>query len=264
MNPYHRANQKRWDATARNWKAMHDRRGTWKLCAQNPELVFVPREMSHLQQISGKKAAVLGSGDNLAVFALAGMGARVTSVDLSQEQLEVARERARELALDIEFLQADVTDLSALEDTGFDLVYTGGHVAVWVADLLQYYREAGRILKKGGLFIVNEYHPFRRVWKNGVDRLEVEYDYYDRGPFVFKYDDDVLHRRTGEFTQYEFHWTVSDLITAMLGAGCSIIDAAEFGEHVGDWEGAPLEGLPEYFMLVGRKGSDSLNKVSGS
>lgn len=232
---------------------MHDRRGTWKLCAQSPELVFVPEEMKHLQGLSGKRAAVLGSGDNLAAFALAGLGARVTSVDISRNQLEIARERAGELQLDMEFLQADVTDLSALADATFDLVYTGGHVAVWVSDLDRYYREAGRILKPGGLFLVNEYHPFRRIWKMEVDHLEVAYDYYDRGPFVFKHDEDVLDRKRGDYTQYEFHWRVTDLINAMLSAGCNLIDSAEFGEHVGDWEGAPLEGLPEYLLLVGRK-----------
>lgn len=253
MNPFHRANQKRWEAAARNWKAMHDRRGTWKLCAQSPELVFVPEEMKHLKGLTGRKAAVLGSGDNLAVFALAGMGISVTSVDISQNQLTVAEERALELGLNIDFIQADVTDLSALPDKTFDLVYTGGHVAVWVSELEKYYGEAGRILKPGGLFMVSEYHPFRRVWKMGVDHLEVEYDYYDRGPFVFKYDDDVLHREEGDFTQYEFHWRVSDLINAMLKANCALIDSAEFGEHVGDWEGAPLEGLPEYLLLVGRR-----------
>ena len=253
MNPYHRANQKRWEAAARNWKKMHDRRGTWKLCAQSPNLVFVPEELTHLQNLTGKRVAVLGSGDNLAVFALAGMGAQVTSVDISENQLKVARDRARELDLNIDFLQADVTDLSELESETFDLVYTGGHVAVWVAALEKYYQEACRILQPGGLFMVNEYHPFRRIWKSGTDHLEVAYGYYDRGPFVFKYDDDILNPKEGDYTQYEFHWKVTDLINAMVQAGCELIDSAEFGDHVGDWEGAPLAGLPEYLLLVGRK-----------
>ena len=54
------------------------------------------------------------------------------------------------------FVRADVTDLSVLAANTFDLVYTGGHVAVWISDLSQYYAEAGRILRPGGLFIVNE------------------------------------------------------------------------------------------------------------
>ena len=51
----------------------------------------------------------------------------------SELELAVAEERAEELGLDVTFLSADVTDLSALADETFDLVYTGGHVAVWPA-----------------------------------------------------------------------------------------------------------------------------------
>ena len=68
--------------------------------------------------------------------------------------------------------------------------------------------------------------------------------------------DELTHRlciEAGGYPSYEFHWTVSDLIQAMLRAGCRLVEAAEFGTHVGDWEGAPLEGLPEWLLLVGRK-----------
>ena len=181
MNAYHQANQERWEASSKNWKEMHDQRGTWRICHQDPSLVFWERELAHFKNIKDKKVAVLGSGDNLAVFALAGLGAQVTSVDISFNQLKIAKERADELGLDIRFVQSDVTNLSVLSDDQFDLVYTGGHVAVWVSDLFLYYKEATRILKSGGLFMVNEYHPFRRIWKEGVGHLEVGYDYYDRG-----------------------------------------------------------------------------------
>lgn len=252
-NPYHQANQTRWNAAAPNWKAMHDRRGDWQKCHRSPEIVFWEPEMFFLENIAGKQVAVLGSGDNLAAFALAGMGALVTSVDISKEQLNIAQKRAETLGLNITFVVADVTDLSALPNAVFDIVYTGGHVAVWVADLFQYYREAVRILKPGGLFMVNEYHPFRRVWKQGVDRLEIQYDYYDRGPFEFQYDDDILEPKEGALPSFEFHWRVSDFVEAILQAGCRLIRMDEMGEHVGEWEGAPLQGLPEYLLLVGRK-----------
>ncbi len=49
--------------------------------------------------LRGKPALVIASGDNYAAFALAGMGARVTSTDISARQLEVARQRAELLGL---------------------------------------------------------------------------------------------------------------------------------------------------------------------
>ncbi len=107
---------------------MHDRRGTWRIAHQQAETVFVEQELELIGDVAGLSVAVLGSGDNLAVFALAGMGARVTSVDISSGQLGFASQRAAELGLDVTFLEADVTDLSPLDDASFDLVYTGGHV----------------------------------------------------------------------------------------------------------------------------------------
>ncbi len=253
MNHLHEANRKRWNAASVAWARMHDERGTWKICHRKPELVLVPLELKLLRAISGKEVCVLGSGDNLVAFALAGMGAKVTSVDISENQLAVAAQRAQELMLDIKFIRADICDLSVLFSNAYDLVYTGGHVAVWVSDLKKYYRESVRILKDHGLFIVHEYHPFRRVWKQGVDHLEVAYDYYDRGPFQFQSNEEIMGPGDGAFETYEFHWSVSDLINGMIEAGCLITHAEEHGTHVGDWEGAPMQGLPEFLLLVGRK-----------
>ncbi len=96
-------------------------------------------------------------------------------------QLGTAAERATELGLEVTFVRADVVDLSALEDGSFDLVYTGGHVAVRVSDLKAYYSEGRRILHAGGMFMVGEYHPFRRTWQDSPHSLKVEVRYFDRG-----------------------------------------------------------------------------------
>ncbi len=252
MNTLHEANRHRWNIAAPNWKAMHDQRGAWRNCHQDPGLAFYENELPFFKDIKGKKVAVLGSGDNLCAFALAGMGAEVCSVDISEKQLEVAKERATELGLAIQFLRADVTELSALQDEQFDLVYTGGHVAVWVGDLKKYYQEAVRILKPGGQFMVNEYHPVRRLWQEDSDHLILAYDYYNRGPFEFAYGDDILSRDAGQIKCYEYHWTISDFMQAILGAGCRIEHVDEMGTHVGDWE-APVQGMPECLLIVAQK-----------
>ena len=77
-------------------------------------------------------ACVIGSGDNYAAFALAGLGAAVTAVDISEEQLNVARERARQLELSMSFVRADAADLSDLPDASFDLVCSTNGFYVWI------------------------------------------------------------------------------------------------------------------------------------
>jgi SAM-dependent methyltransferase len=269
MNEWHEANRQSWDAVSPQWQAKIDARGEWRRAHLDPMVALRPQELAYLGDVAGQEVCVLGSGDNLVVFALAGLGARVTSVDISQTQLDIAAHRAGELGLAITFVRADVTDLHApcaclswrsgqgpqdrLADATFDVVYTGGHVAVWVSDLQRYYAEAGRILRPGGLFVVNEYHPFRRVWKYVPDRLELEFGYFDRGPHQYDRSEEVPGAAAGSLPSYEFHWTVSDFVSAVMDAGCELIALAEIGDGRQEWETPPIQGLPEDLLLVGRK-----------
>ena len=262
-NPIHEANRHGWDAASPGWQAMIEREVDWRGCPGDPTIALDPRELDLLGDVSGLDACVLGSGDNLVVFALAGMGAKVTSVDISQVQLDTATARVEELGLDVSFLRADVTDLGALEDESFDLVYTGGHVAVWVSDLEKYYSEACRVLRRGGVFMVSEYHPFRRIWRETCcgeaadgatpGPLEVKRPYFDRGPHEYDRSENVPGTPAGSLPSYEFHWTVSDYVSALMKAGCELLAMDEFGDGLQRWEMAPMTGLPYYLLLKGRR-----------
>jgi SAM-dependent methyltransferase len=253
MNPIHDANRRRWNAGASSWACRADTRGIWRKCHLDPSLALHASELKWLRDVPGKSVAVLGSGDNQVVFALAGMGATVTSIDISERQLDIARRRAARLGVSVNFLRADVIELSLLDDAAFDVVYTGGHVAVWVSDLRRYYGEAARILKPSGRLILSEYHPFRRLWKQPADRLEIAFNYFDRGPHRSEAALDVLYRAPGNLEQFEFHWTIADYITAVLVSGCQLVHVEEFGDTSEQWEGAPMAGLPEFLLLIGRR-----------
>ena len=252
MNRYHRGNRDRWNLGSPRWAASQDRRGTWRIAHRQPGKIFLQQELDLIGTVENQDVCVLGSGNNLAVFAFAGMGARVTSVDISAEQLQVARKRADKLGLDIQFTEADVMDLRCLESSSHDLVYTGGHVGVWVSDLRTYYREAIRILREGGLFLVNEYHPFRRIWKDSGTSLEVQFSYFDRGPHEYFVSEDHVNA-PGQMKQFEFHWTVSQYLNAVIEQEVELIRFEEIDDASEEWEGAPLEGLPRILLIAGRK-----------
>ena len=248
MNNAHESNRAFWDASANWWKDKEDARGLWRRCHREPGLVFSPAEMPFVKDVAGKAVCVLGSGDNEAAFALAGMGAKVTSVDISAERLRIAAERAATLGLALTFVRADVTALSELGDGGFDLVYTGGHMSVWVSDIGAYYREAVRILRPGGRFVVNEYHPVRRMWLD-ADGPAPSHRYFDLGPHEYKSEEGL--------PTFEYHWTVADHIQAVVDAGCRLVRVAEYGEKVEDefWIKANLDKLPACLLIVGEKDS---------
>ena len=289
-HPMHEANRRGWDAVAAQWQTGIDATVDWRNIPNDIRIVLDDVELKYLGDVSGRSACVLGSGDNLVAFALAAAGARVTSVDISQAQLDIAAGRAEELGLTIVFHRADVTELEELGDPveplggqgdgsgssdtsgpagpgdtddppggqpvgEFDIVYTGGHVAVWVSDLKRYYGEAIRILKPGGLFMVNEYHPFRRIWKHSAGPLRQEYHYFDHGPLTYDRSEDISGD-PGPLPSYEFHWTVSDMVRAILDGGCELTAMEEYGDGRQDWErDTPLEKLPANLLLVGRKNS---------
>ncbi len=254
MNP-HKANQAYWDAYVEEWKEKEDQRGHWMKAHQDPAVVLSPSEMPFVKGVAGQAVCVLGSGDNEVAFALTGLGGRVTSVDISERRLAVAAERARVLGLHLTFVQADVTDLSALADNSFDLVYTGGHMSVWVSDIWKYYAEAVRVLKAGGLFVVNDYHPIRRMWIEATGP-EPRHRYFNRGPYGPDLSDP-------NYPTFEYHWTVSDHIQAVVDAGCRIVKVDEHGEEIEDesWTKANLDKLPAYLMIVGKK--EPPNKTAG-
>lgn len=253
MNEHHEANMRSWDAVSPGWQERVEAEGAWRRVHQEPDLALTPRERHHLGEVRGKDVAVLGSGDNSVAFALAGLGAEVTSVDSSGRQLQTARRRAEELGLTITFLRADVTDLSQVPDASFDIVYTGGHVAVWIADLHAFHAEAARTLKPSSLSLINEYHPMRRVWREVNGHLELATRYFDRGPHEYDRSDEVPGAKPDAYPSFEYNWTIADFASALLGSGCELTALEEVGEDEEDWETAPLRGLPQSLLVVGRK-----------
>ena len=179
MNVMHQANRGYWNEAAEWWERLEEEGGLWKRCPYEPDLAFdeggslgLVREAAGT--MSGKDVCVVGSGDNHAAFTFAGMGANVTSVDISERRLAVASRRAGHLGLPITFVQADAADLGAIASAEFDLVFSSNGFFVWIADLQLVFSEIYRILRPGGHYVFYDIHPFQRPWKDQVMPLEVE------------------------------------------------------------------------------------------
>ncbi len=259
------SNQRYWDAMSADWQALRDRDQLWRQCPQRPALAFDGEALAMIGQLvgdlHGKRACVIGSGDNYAAFALAGMGARVTSTDISAGQLAVARQRADLLGLEIEFIRADAVDLEGIPDGAFDLVCSSNGFFVWIARPGDVFRQVYRVLKPGGFYIFYDIHPFLRPWKDQVTPLEMERPYTATGPFEY-----LEHG----VTNYQFHWRLSDLLNPLLECGLVLRRLAEStardahfwegiaytpGEHPDllDWRNNPRAGLPAWLTVAAMK-----------
>ena len=228
----HEANRRSWDDIAGWWAEKRERDGLWRRCPEEPELGFAGGAFeligSFAGNAEGKEACVIGSGDNYAAFALAGMKARVTSIDISARQLETASARAKRLGLEIDFVQADAMDLKPMPDRTFDLVCSTNGFFVWIADLRGVYSEVYRILKPGGHYVFYDVHPFQRPWKDGTRSAEVGKPYWQTGPY--------RDEKNGAF---EFNWTLGDIFNPLADTGFVLRRILE--RPAGDenyWEGS--------------------------
>lgn len=228
----HDANRRSWDNNAGSWAEMRDRDGLWRRCPEEPELGFAGGAYeligSLAGSVEGKDVAVVGSGDNHAVFALAGMKANVTSIDISERQLETASARADQLGLAIAFVRADATDLATVADRSFDLVCSTNGFFVWIADLRAVYGEVFRILRPGGYYVFYDVHPFQRPWADRNMSIEVDKPYWHTGPF-----------RDEKEGTFEFNWTMADLLNPGTDTGLVLRRILERpADDSNTWEGA--------------------------
>jgi SAM-dependent methyltransferase len=261
MNEIHESNRRHWDRTVRKWKELRDEDGLWQRCHKEPDLAFEGGALELLREVAGddlteKDVCLVGSGDNYAAFALAGLGARVTSTDISQRQLDVASDRARQLGLSITFVQADAANLQSLENSSFDLVCSTNGFFVWIADLQGVFNEVFRILRPGGFYVFYDVHPFLRPWKDQIGPIKMEKPYWETGPFV-----------DSECETFEFNWTLADLLNPLAKSGLilwrileSPAEDSRFWQGYSyvpgtnnrllDWRENPRAGLPVWLTVA--------------
>ncbi len=110
-----------------------------------------------LADVTGQDVLCLaaGGGQQSAVFAL--LGARVTVADLAEGQLAGDRRAAAHYGYPVTTIQADMRDLSCLEDESFDLVYGTG--MCFIPEVRVVYAEVAKVLKPGGLYRVDFPNP---------------------------------------------------------------------------------------------------------
>lgn len=116
----------------------------------------VPREW--FPKLTGADVLCLASGGGQQGPVLAAAGAHVTVFDNSPKQLARDLDVAKRDGLSIRAVQGDMADLSVFPDASFDIIV---HPVsnCYVPDVLPVWREAYRVLRKGGVLLSGFNNP---------------------------------------------------------------------------------------------------------
>ena len=192
------------------------RRGEWSVLLT--ETKPTPREWFP-EEMSGVEVLCLASGGGQQGPVLAAAGARVTVFDNSPAQLAQDRAVAEREGLDIKTVEGDMADLSAFDDESFDLVF---HPTsnLFAADVRPVWREAFRVLRRGGLLLAGFNNPAIYIFDledERQERLEVRYalPYSD----VESLDEEERERLLASGRPLEFSHTLADQMGGQLEAG---------------------------------------------
>jgi SAM-dependent methyltransferase len=143
-------NRQVWNADAPNW--IESGRKAWASPTPWWGMWEVPEaEAGILPDVTGLDVLDLGCGTGYWCAWFAKLGANPVGLDLSEGQLDTARELQREHGIDFPLVHASAED-PPLPDASFDLVFSEYGAAIW-CDPHVWIPQAHRLLKPGGRLI---------------------------------------------------------------------------------------------------------------
>ena len=231
MNDYIKLNKDRWNKVNNDYTQplTHEE---LEEARNNPIAVAltvgkkVPTEW--FEKTSGKKILGLACGGGQQGPVFAAKGYDVTIMDFSTSQLQKDEMVAKREGLKINTVQADMTKPFPFEDETFDIIFNPVS-NVYIEDLENMYKEAARVLKKGGLLMVGFMNPWTYMYD-----ADVVWDHPDEElllKFSIPFNSRELEEQ-GKITidpayGYEFSHTLEAQIRGQLKNGLAMIDFYE-------------------------------------
>lgn len=179
-----------------------------------------PVDRIMMGNVQGKRVLCLagGGGQQSAVFSL--LGADVTVLDLTPEQLDSDQRAAQHYGYKVTTIQGDMRDLSVLQGAYFDRVKQPIST-LFVPNLREVYSGVARILKSRGLYFADYAIPLLymaefKEWDGKGYTIYIT-EPYVRGA-ILETKDDKLNFTEGESFS-EFHHLLSDIINGLIAEG---------------------------------------------
>ncbi len=163
MDEIIKQNQVKWDELSRR-KSPYSRPRLDLTMAKAK--TWLHKEAYRWDTLKGKKILCLASGGGQQSIGFALLGAKVTVVDFSIEQLNKDKLAAGKFDKSLRLIQSDMQDLSMLDNAEFDLIFQSYSIN-FIPKVDKVFNEVARILKPNGIYDLMFHNPFvHGSWKD--------------------------------------------------------------------------------------------------
>jgi SAM-dependent methyltransferase len=101
-------------------------------------------------------------------------GYQYNGLDLNKAILEYSRQKALEIRAEVTLFQGDMIDFSLERTVDFIYILLGSLSLKNTADLITHFNSVARIMKKGGLYLLDWCVQFEPLWQTEGDSWEME------------------------------------------------------------------------------------------
>jgi len=206
-------NKNKWTLPVSTEVINNARKGIWDVVLTPKKTVpknWFPDNLNNL------KILLIAGGGGQQGPVLASLGADVTVFDNSKKQLEQDELVAKRENLKIKTVQGNMQDLSVFSDGSFDFIMQ--FAGCFVDSVLSVWREAYRVLKKGGIMLAGHNHPFEFIF---------DLDSMEKGDLIVRHKipySDIKDLSKDEFERTTaegifFGHSLADMIQGQIDAG---------------------------------------------
>jgi ubiquinone/menaquinone biosynthesis C-methylase UbiE len=194
-----------------------------------------------------KRLIDLGCGSGYYSRVFASKNTKVVGVDRSETQLDIATKIEKEQGLGIEYIKSDLRKLRKIKSYTFDvalLVY----VLMEISDkktIGRILNEAHRVLKRGGILIIAQVHPFNFNRESSILTKTLS----KKGDSYFVNGTPVITKallKDGKYMVFgdDHHYTLEFLLNSLIEAGFALDSIKELSCN---------EKYPTHIIMVGEK-----------
>lgn len=277
----HEENRRSWNEAT---MAHNSHRGDQVAFFRNGGTTLHPEELKLLGDLHGLSVVHLQCNAGQDTLSLAGLGASVTGVDISDTAIDFARTLSQETGIAATFVRNDLYEWLEETATGsarFDRVFCSYGALCWLSDMQNWAKGVAGILRPGGTLIVIDRHPVSRMFDWDGTRT---FPYTTQGE-ALSFEEGVgdyvaeaeqglpgtayvpgMQDFTNPYRHHEFSWGLGDIVTALLESDLTLTSLREYlydngsppfaGMHTseGRWYlPADQPNLPLMFSLTARK-----------